>query len=495
MLRRFAILLILVAIVLGSTLLFGFAVITSKMGSPTLTLKGLVWKEIILSDTILENVQIDWNRTILIKSAMVDIELKEQTSDVISTGQWQDWITQIHIEQLQIHRNDQLISDNLTGTLYPIIALHNDWMSIEKEGGTWTLIATIDEETLDVKEHEFTGSGKCTVQSKELFGPWVGFVENIQLNHPIVGSNITIPKFDIELARNSMGWNARTGNSHSELLFSFDEYSWEINYSLSSKDLVEWFQSDIPNTKVSGYWNGKITSESAEIDMEGLGFEGHIYALHRLQTGQPITYKPIHSSTTKLLGPNQPDWVPYSELGWIAKTVVAGEDSPFYSHNGFNLEGLNRAINDLRKNPEYPIGGSSITQQVAKNIFTGNKPTLKRKVDEMIYTLALEESLSKEAIMSLYLNSIEFGEQIYGIQAASEQYFLKSPQFLSIKEAVFLAAILPNPRDGYRRAKLGNPPNPRMRSILQNLLDGKQINQQQFHQANNESLRLLLPLD
>ena len=83
----------------------------------------------------------------------------------------------------------------------------------------------------------------------------------------------------------------------------------------------------------------------------------------------PITYQPIHSDKTRLLGPNLPNWTPYARLGWLAKTVIAGEDAPFFTHAGFNEEGLNRAMNELLRERDNPIGGSSITQQVAKKSF------------------------------------------------------------------------------------------------------------------------------
>jgi membrane carboxypeptidase/penicillin-binding protein len=274
-----------------------------------------------------------------------------------------------------------------------------------------------------------------------------------------------------------------------------DDLEWAINYNISLSDLTDWFQVNIPISRPTGHWAGTLTPTEATISSSNLGFEGKIYALNRLQAGQPITYQPIHAEHTQLIGPNTPSWIPYPQLGWLAKSVIAGEDAPFYTHDGFNEEGLNRALNELLKDKDNPIGGSSITQQVAKNLFTGNQTTLDRKIEEMVYTLGLEATLSKEAILALYLNSIEFGDGIYGVREASEQYFLKEPKYLSLKEAVFLASILPNPRDGYRRAKRGYPPTRRMKAILQNLVDGNQISSVIMKETMKEPLRLLLPID
>ena len=142
---------------------------------------------------------------------------------------------------------------------------------------------------------------------------------------------------------------------------------------------MTWFNVDIPNTTTKGHWIPKASPSSITLTMEDLGFEGQVYAIHRLQTGTPITYQPIHSNQTRLVGPNLRTWVPYDDLGWTAMAVIAGEDAPFMTHNGFNLEGLNRAVTEIRQDSENPIGGSSITQQVAKNLFTGNRSTLQRK--------------------------------------------------------------------------------------------------------------------
>ena len=207
-----------------------------------------------------------------------------------------------------------------------------------------------------------------------------------------------------------------------------------ITPSFSRLDQLVWRHH--PRCQDTWILDGNHYTREATITKWDLGFEGP-YGLYRLESGHPITYQPIHSDTTRLLGPNLRNWTPYSKLGWLAKAVIAGEDAPFFTHDGFNEEGLTRALNELYKEVDNPIGGSSITQQVAKNLFTGNRATLDRKVEEMVYTLGLEAALSKEAILALYLNSIEFGDGIYGVTEACNQYFLKKPEFLTVKEAVF----------------------------------------------------------
>ena len=491
----------------------------TSVGIPSVNGTGLRWKQIERSGWQAVEVNLSFD-------GLIHIEILEQRPQPEASSSKEspthvsrsipsialNQIKSIEIDQLIVQREGEPYDTQLHGMVYPTVALENDWLSVSQVDDRWTLTGTLDSNSstfaslpisIDMQESAAI-KFQFNLTVNTLDEPVLGTLQNIELTHPLVSNNIRISSLDVTAKQNEHGWtgtaiSAQEASTIEWMLIDSpddpDHPNWAINYSVALNDLTTWFGTSVPNATVLGQWVGTLTPMEASITGKDLGFEGQLYGLHRLESGQPITYQPIHSNSTRLLGPNLRNWTPYPKLGWLAKAVVAGEDAPFFSHDGFNTEGLTRAMNELLREIDSPIGGSSITQQVAKNLFTGNRATLDRKVEEMVYTLGLEAALSKEAILALYLNSIEFGDGIYGITDACNQYFMKRPQYLSVKEAVFLAAILPNPRDGYRRAKLGRPPTRRMRAILENLVDGNQISRVVMNEAMREPLRLLLPVE
>ena len=125
--------------------------------------------------------------------------------------------------------------------------------------------------------------------------------------------------------------------------------------------------------------------------------------------------------------------------------VVMLEDAKFYSHSGFDTEELGKAFQTNFEKGQYKRGGSTITQQLAKNLFLDKQKTLFRKVMEIPWTLKLEKDLSKKQILELYLNIIEWGPNVYGVEAASRYFFDKHANQLSLGQAMYLALIIPNP--------------------------------------------------
>jgi monofunctional biosynthetic peptidoglycan transglycosylase len=140
------------------------------------------------------------------------------------------------------------------------------------------------------------------------------------------------------------------------------------------------------------------------------------------------------------------DWVSIDEVSkFMPRAAIAAEDQRFLHHFGFDIEALQKAYSYNKKN-ERTKGGSTITQQVAKNVFLWPDRSYFRKAMEAYFTLLIEVFWSKKRIMEVYLNSIEMGNGIYGIEAASRHYFKKPAKDLSKREAAAIAAILPNPR-------------------------------------------------
>jgi hypothetical protein len=140
-------------------------------------------------------------------------------------------------------------------------------------------------------------------------------------------------------------------------------------------------------------------------------------------------------------------FTPLSQLpSYLTRAILLSEDAGFYGHQGFDFEGLQNGLIVSFLHKKWVRGGSTITQQLAKNLFFSKEKSLSRKIQESLTTLALETGLSKSRILEIYMNIIEWGPNTFGITDASYLYFGKHPSSLQVKEAAFLASIIPNPR-------------------------------------------------
>lgn len=140
-------------------------------------------------------------------------------------------------------------------------------------------------------------------------------------------------------------------------------------------------------------------------------------------------------------------WVDYSRISNnLKRAVVASEDAKFVDHEGFDWEGIEKAYAKNLKKGKIVAGGSTISQQLAKNLFLSTKRTPWRKGEEALITVMLENVLSKRRILEIYLNVIEWGNGVFGAEAASRHYYKTSAANLTSAQAAKLAAMIPNPR-------------------------------------------------
>ena len=139
------------------------------------------------------------------------------------------------------------------------------------------------------------------------------------------------------------------------------------------------------------------------------------------------------------------EWVDIEHISpYLVRAVIASEDQHFNEHWGFDLEALQKAYQHNQKSKKVK-GGSTISQQVAKNVFLWPGRSYVRKGLEAYFTILIEITWSKKRIMEIYLNEIEMGNGIYGAEAAAEHYFHKPAKSLSKRESALIAAVLPNP--------------------------------------------------
>jgi len=140
-------------------------------------------------------------------------------------------------------------------------------------------------------------------------------------------------------------------------------------------------------------------------------------------------------------------WVKLSRIApFVIKAVIISEDDKFWHHEGFDYDALQKAVEEDIKKKKFKVGGSTISQQLAKNLYLSPSKNPIRKIKEAILTWRIEKALSKKRIIELYLNVAEWGEGIFGIEAASRYYLGKPASALSAREAAQLTAVLPNPR-------------------------------------------------
>jgi len=145
-------------------------------------------------------------------------------------------------------------------------------------------------------------------------------------------------------------------------------------------------------------------------------------------------------------------WVPYARISpQLKRAMIAAEDAKFAEHGGFDWDGIENALEKNRKKGRVVAGGSTITQQLAKNLFLSPTKSYQRKAGEAVVAVLLEAMLPKRRILELYLNVIEWGDGVFGAEAAAQRYFGVTAAQLSAEQAARLAAMTPSPRVFERR--------------------------------------------
>ncbi len=187
----------------------------------------------------------------------------------------------------------------------------------------------------------------------------------------------------------------------------------------------------------------KILNLGREINIDDLKFPFRHTV--RTETGKGITIT---------LSPGNPDFIPYRDIPRsLISAVMAAEDARFFSHRGFSAKHIRGSLIENMKAGRVVRGASTISMQLAKNLYLSPERTLSRKLEEAFITVALEQNLNKKRIMEIYLNIIEWGNGIYGIGPAAQHYFGKRPEELKPIESAFLASIIACPRRNW-------PPDP-----------------------------------
>lgn len=218
----------------------------------------------------------------------------------------------------------------------------------------------------------------------------------------------------------------------------------------------------------------------------------YMYFAHdvlELKTEYPhLIVNPDNSVEVQVKSTKPSQWV---DLRGISKSVkgaiVLSEDWAFYQHEGLDVNQIKVALSEMVEDKRFR-GASTITQQMVKNVYLSHSPKLWRKIQEILLAQKVEKVLSKDRILEIYLNCIEYGPGIYGIKAAAQHYFRKHPSTLGPREAAFLAMLLPSPKGYYisfKRKQMTEFAKLRVKAILKKMRLGKIISEKHYNSEIN----------
>ncbi|MDX2089052.1 MAG: transglycosylase domain-containing protein [Kofleriaceae bacterium] len=188
-----------------------------------------------------------------------------------------------------------------------------------------------------------------------------------------------------------------------------------------------------------------------------------------------------------IVGPSSEDFVPLDQISpYLIKSIMSTEDSAFYQHHGFIVSEFRTALVNNLKAGKFRYGASSITMQFVKNVLLYREKTLLRKLQELFLTWHVENTLTKDRILEIYFNVIEYGPALYGIGPASWHFFSKPAKDLNPVEAAFFSSILPAPKDRYKQycqGTLTKWTEDKIKRILGVMLKRKRLTQEEYDQA------------
>ncbi len=257
------------------------------------------------------------------------------------------------------------------------------------------------------------------------------------------------------------------------------EVSGELGYHLHAQGLMSQVADMSLETSVhsAGF---AVHKWPAEVDVQALN-EGMVLRVKdplAVQAHQIVIPPSTHSSAgpsgfqarhdAAAISARHPDWVLFAELNpWLVQMVTTTEDGSFFGHRGFSVLQMKAALQRNVDRGDFVRGASTISMQLVKNVFLDRQKTLARKLQEIFLTWLMESVLHvpKQRIMEVYFNVIEFGQEIYGIEAAARHYFGKRSIDLTLREAAFLMAIIPRPRGGEAHRLRGDV-TPRLAKLM-----------------------------
>ena len=205
-----------------------------------------------------------------------------------------------------------------------------------------------------------------------------------------------------------------------------------------------------------------------------------------------IAYTEDETPLRLITGPGTDRWTPYQDISpFLIEAVLTTEDGKFWNHTGVTLPEVRRAIELNLKAGSLSHGASTITMQLAKNLFLSRERTVTRKLQELVFVWYLESYFSKEELLELYFNIVEFGPSLYGISDAAMHYFGREPYELNAMESVFLIKLLPNPvarHKTYVRGAVSTKLTAQLHRVLRTMRDRKRLTADELAEAMTEQI-------
>ena len=316
----------------------------------------------------------------------------------------------------------------------------------------------------------------------QIYGSWS--VSNLLINNPRLSENdIVIPSASID-ANVFVGPNYISLDSSSVIHLKKASANPYIKYTLSpvkiyelkvntgwlnAQDLFDAFPTGMFETfqgiKVAGKLNYSLNFFLNTADPDNVQFNSQLNKdkdFHIIQFGKtdltklnnPFMQQPYEVKSQPppfMVGPQNPDYTPLEDIAVDTRNaVMTSEDPTFYTNNGFVEESIRKSIATDFKKKKFSRGGSTISMQLIRNTFLDRNKNLARKAEEILIVWMIENNhlMTKDRMLEVYFNIVEFGYHIYGIGPAARYYFGKTPAQLTLGESIFLASILPNPKAG-----------------------------------------------
>lgn len=289
---------------------------------------------------------------------------------------------------------------------------------------------------------------------------YVAYAEQVRVEHPWVAPTpVEYPSVSVELDEELLrGRSGLVFVSLGGADFVVDPFSWAVRGDQPCRDWFDALPRPLPEPMrgMADHFTGSLkfsveTRPEPKFAIEhSCKFKCSERPLALIVKGQQFSYS-VYDKTNTLVdrksGPGTPHWTPLLSMPThVPEAFRLLEDPGFYTHRGVVPMAFTNSLKANLEKGDFLKGGSTITMQLAKNLWLRRDKTIGRKVQEALMTFALESCLTKDQIFEIYLNVIEFGPDIYGIGAAAGHYFQKHPSDLTPDEAFYLASILPAPR-------------------------------------------------